>query len=281
MMLVREWISPSDGQGWFYQCLEDTLCPFQWHYHPEFELTFTLRARGTRYIGSDIDPFGEVDLALVAPGQPHTWHADPPADGALHQVQVVLFRPEWLTGLADGGLPELRALAAWLAGIRSGVVFSRTMAERLRPAFAELHAARGLPRLTGLLAILHALMGDEGARVIDGPGLVYHEDRRLQAALAHLQQHYTDAVTLADLAGAAGASPATLKRLFHDGMHTTFSALLASLRIGHACHLLLTTKRSIAFIADASGFPSVSQFYRKFIELKQMPPAQYRAALRA
>lgn len=279
-MLVREWISPSEGQGWFYQCLQETLCPFQWHYHPEFELTFTLRARGVRYIGSDIDPFSEVDLALVAPGVPHTWHANPPEDGQMHQVQVVLFRQEWLDRLAEGGLPELRALRSWLASLRSGVVFSLALAEQLRPTFAELHTLRGVPRLACLLGILHALMQDTGARVIDGPGLVYHEDRRLQLALAHLQQHYTQPLGLAELAAIAGASPATLKRLFQDGMKTTFSTLLASLRIGHACHLLLTTERSIAFIAAASGFPSVSQFYRKFIELKAMPPAQYRSVVR-
>ncbi len=281
MMLVREWISPTEGQGWFYQCLEETLCPFQWHYHPEFELTFTLRARGVRYIGSDIAPFGEIDLALVAPGQPHTWQANPPEQGQLHQVQVVLFRLEWLDGLAQGGLPELRALRSWLASVRTGVVFSQALAIALQPAFAELHSLRGVPRLACLLNILHALMQDAGARLIDGPGLVFHEDRRLQVALAHLQQHYTRPLALAELAAVAGASPATLKRLFHDGMKTTFSALLASLRIGHACHLLLTTERSIAFIATASGFPSVSQFYRKFIELKALPPAQYRSAVRS
>ncbi|WP_293931412.1 hypothetical protein [Iodobacter sp.] len=51
-MLVREWVGNTQGQGWQYLYSQDQLCPFQWHYHPEFELTFTQHAQGIRYIGS-------------------------------------------------------------------------------------------------------------------------------------------------------------------------------------------------------------------------------------
>ena len=43
-MLVKEWIAPTPGQSWQYFYSADHLCPFQWHYHPEFELTFTQNA---------------------------------------------------------------------------------------------------------------------------------------------------------------------------------------------------------------------------------------------
>ncbi|MGL4603456.1 MAG: helix-turn-helix domain-containing protein [Iodobacter sp.] len=52
------------------------------------------------------------------------------------------------------------------------------------------------------------------------------------------------------------------------------------MRIGHACHLLLTSEQTIPALAEASGFPSLSQFYRKFSEIKGCPPAIYRKTYR-
>ncbi|WP_051304834.1 helix-turn-helix domain-containing protein [Chitinilyticum litopenaei] len=279
-MLVREWVGSTQGQGWQYQYYADTLCPFLWHYHPEFELTYTRNASGMRYVGSDAARFGSPDLVLVAPNQPHTWQAEPRADGGLQEVQVVFFTLDWLQGLASHGLPELQTLCRWLEQVRSGVVFSAGLATELAAAFADLHALRGLARLHCLLGILERLQHDPQARYLSGSPCAGGGDRRLQLALDYLQQHYTRAITLADLARVAAASPATLKRLFARQMHTTFSALLAELRIGHACNLLLTSEHSIPWIASASGFPSLSQFYRSFGAQKQQSPAAYRRAHR-
>src|SRR5262245_45670040 len=47
--------------------------PFQWHYHPEFELTLTLNSRGQRYIGDSVADYDDGDLVLLGPSLPHTW----------------------------------------------------------------------------------------------------------------------------------------------------------------------------------------------------------------
>ena len=69
--------------------------PFEWHYHPEYELTFTLNSLGQRYIGDHIAPYGDGDLALVGPNLPHTWQSARPIDaGAPHVAIVMWFTPE-------------------------------------------------------------------------------------------------------------------------------------------------------------------------------------------
>lgn len=278
MMLVREWIGSAEGQSWQYFYSKDQLCPFLWHYHPEFELTFTQNARGIRFIGGDASEFTDPDLALVAPNQPHTWHAH--ADIGLKEVQVAFFTQSWLHNLATQGAPELLPLCQWLAQIRTGVIFGKTMTRALASRFAELHRLRGLARLSCLLDILSHLQSDPEMRLLPGQTISTEQDRRLNAALAYLQDHYAGTVTLDQLAVAAKASPATIKRLFFSRMNTSFSQLLAQLRIGHACHLLLTSEQTIPALAEASGFPSLSQFYRKFAEIKGCPPAIYRKTYR-
>ncbi|HZX25925.1 MAG TPA: AraC family transcriptional regulator [Telluria sp.] len=276
-MLIREWIEPEEGQGWRYLHSACGGCDFFWHYHPEYELTFAFNGRGRRYIGADAEDFGELDLALVAPNQPHTWHY--PVAGQGNEVSVVFFTLEWLRGLAGNGAPELAALCQWLEQIKCGVAFSAELTRKLAPAFARLHTLRGLARLSCLFEILAELQHDPGMRLLQGYSAEV-EDRRLAAALAFMQEHYTRAVTLEEIAEAARSSPATVKRLFATQMRTSFSDLLAQLRIGHACNLLIGGEQSIPALAQASGFPTLSQFYRKFSELKGCSPAAYRKRYR-
>ena len=261
-MLTREVVNYSHGQCW--------------HYHPEFELTLTRRAEGVRYVGGDVSHFGEIDLMLVGPNQAHTWQATPRADGRLQQVQVIFFTGEWIEQLAVAGLPELSGLAQWLRGAQNGVEFSRACASRMVGCFDRLDATHGPRRLGCLLEILDELARDDGARFLDGTRRAEPIDRRIESALAWLQQHYRESVMLADLAGAARSSEATLKRLLQRQLNENMSGLLAQLRIGHACNLLITTRIPVRLVGEQSGFPSPSHFYKQFFAAKSMPPGAFR-----
>ena len=275
-MLTREVVNYSLGQRWHYQRLDVKRVPFAWHYHPEFELTLTRRADGVRYVGGDVTPFGELDLMLVGPNQAHTWQATPRADGQLQQVQVIFFTGEWIEQLAAAGLPELGGLAQWLRGARNGVELSNACAGRLQALFDRLDEAQGPRRLGCLLEILDGLPRDDGARFLDGTRRPEVLDCRIEAALAWLHRHYRDPVTLADLAAAARSSTATLKRLLQRQLHESMSGLLAQLRIGHACNLLITTRLPVRIVGEQSGFPSPSHFYKQFLAAKAMPPGAFR-----
>ncbi len=54
------------GMSWamLNRRLDDAI-PFQWHHHPEYELTLTLNSRGQRFIGDHIGSFDDGDLVLV------------------------------------------------------------------------------------------------------------------------------------------------------------------------------------------------------------------------
>src|SRR5436305_3904972 len=73
----------------------DAAIPFQWHHHPEFELTLTLNSRGQRFIGDNVGPYEDGDLVLVGPNLPHTWSSCEKLDPTRPHIALVLwFRPE-------------------------------------------------------------------------------------------------------------------------------------------------------------------------------------------
>ncbi|GAA5785778.1 AraC family transcriptional regulator [Chitiniphilus shinanonensis] len=275
-MLTRELVGRTFGQDWHYIALDAERVPFLWHYHPEFELTLTLGAEGLRYLGGDVAPFGEADLALVGPGQAHTWHATPRSDGGLQRVQVVYFTEEWLRGLSSHGLPELAGFRAWLDSARDGVVFSPACVAQVLPLFQRLHTSRGMLRLACLFEIFDALARDGAARRLGGGHGEVREDPRLRAALDHLHAHYREPVAIDDVARVAATSPATLKRLFREGLFSSVTEVLQQLRLGHACHLLVSSDLPIQLVAEHSGFANPGHFYRLFARQRGCTPAEFR-----
>jgi len=276
-MLIREIVGHSIGHNWHYLSHKGRNCPFLWHYHPEFELTLTTNSRGIRYVGNDVQSFGERDLVLVAPNCAHTWHSTEGTDCSRTRIHVVFFTHEWLKALEDSGLPELLALNRWLSGIGQGVVFSSPLAERLLPYFEKLETARGLNRFATLMEILGALPTDKEARHLGiGHAWPGGSDHRVETALVFLQRNYQNTINLDQVASVAATSASTLKRLFRTRLGMSVTDVLAQLRIGHACHLLISTTHPIHRIASESGYNNLGNFFRQFAVQRGCTPEEFR-----
>ena len=77
--------------------------PFQWHHHPEFELTLTLNSRGLRFIGDHVGEYDDGDLVLLGPNLPHTWASrEAVRAGEPHVALVLWFDLEWAQRVTAG-----------------------------------------------------------------------------------------------------------------------------------------------------------------------------------
>jgi len=47
-----------------------------WHFHPELQISFIVRGKGTRFIADHVETFEEEDLVLTGPNVPHLWRND-------------------------------------------------------------------------------------------------------------------------------------------------------------------------------------------------------------
>lgn len=275
-MPIREWITNSDGQAWYYQQYVVPKIQFHLHYHPEFELTYTRNAVGFRYISGQAAAFPRFDLVLVAPNQAHSWEAPPNADGSAQQIQVLFFRENWLRTLAESGMPELRSVCNWLGNIRHAIQFSAELAEQVAPVFDRLHQSRGLARISVMLELLSILHKATDTVQLAGALTSWQPDQRVKLALSYLAQHFAQPVYLADVARAVLTSEANLKRLFQQQVGKSFSEVLAELRVIHACNLLISGALNLENIASQSGFPSLSNFHRIFLAYTKLTPHAFR-----
>lgn len=96
-------------------------------------------------------------------------------------------------------------------------------------------------------------------------------------ALAHLHRHYQDpTLSLRSVATALECNPKYLTNRFSrvagEHMHT----YLVTLRVSHACRLLVSTHLLAKEIAAASGFPQTAPMARAFRTHIGVSPTQYR-----
>lgn len=67
-----------------------------------------------------------------------------------------------------------------------------------------------------------------------------------------------------------------LSRIFKKNLGLTFKEYLYSIRLTHACRLLLHTNKSTLEIALEAGFPDLRSFGRQFDRVYHMTPKEYR-----
>ena len=281
-----EKIATPEGGSWrlFDRRLE--ALPFEWHYHPEFELTLTLNSRGRRYVGDHIASYDDGDLVLVGSNLPHTWHSHERVDEHLpHRALVLWFSGEWL-GRLTGACIELAAVEKLLAQAARGVAFSPRVAPAARARIEAMVEAPPAARLVGLIELLTLLAGDGGRVLLAAPGLappapVEPQGRgRIERILADIHAGYRDVMRVPDLAARAAVSTSSFHRLFKRATGMTLTDYVTRLRIGQACALLASSDHPVAWIADAVGYRSLANFNRQFLARKGVTPRAFRREFR-
>ena len=87
-------------------------------------------------------------------------------------------------------------------------------------------------------------------------------------------------IRLEDVASEARMSAKSFSRFFKKNTGKAFVPYVNELRIGLACRKLIETDASIAEICYGSGFNNLSNFNRRFKEVKGLSPRELRARYR-
>lgn len=99
----------------------------------------------------------------------------------------------------------------------------------------------------------------------------------IAAVLRLIEQHHRQALSIADLADAAGVSPTHLHRLFREHLRTSPLEALIRRRLRTAIALLThEPHRTVRSVAEACGIPDAVHFGRLFKARHGSTPMEYR-----
>ena len=105
------------------------------------------------------------------------------------------------------------------------------------------------------------------------------DDSILAKAIAYVDKHKSERITLTSVAAALGYNEKYISRAINESAGFGFSTLLSTLRLEAAKYLLQNSQRTVVDIAIECGFGSERNFYRIFKELTGNTPNEYRASV--
>ena len=105
--------------------------------------------------------------------------------------------------------------------------------------------------------------------------------RWLEHAREFLHAHFSETVSLEEVAKSAGTHPVHLARVFRQSYHCTVGDYIRQLRIEYACRELSLTEAPFTEIAMRAGFYDQSHFSRTFKRIIGLTPREYRDAFRS
>jgi AraC-like DNA-binding protein/ligand-binding sensor protein len=98
----------------------------------------------------------------------------------------------------------------------------------------------------------------------------------MQKALKYINAHYTEEITLDNVAGAVFLSPTYFSKLFSEEMGCRFTAYLNKVRIEKSKLLLRSSGIPLVDIAGLVGYEDQSYFTKVFKRLTGLSPGKYR-----
>lgn len=102
----------------------------------------------------------------------------------------------------------------------------------------------------------------------------------VERAARFIWEHYSEPLSLTDIARSALLSRFHFARVFKDTTGVTPGRFLSAVRIYQAKHLLLTTSMSITDISFAVGYNSPGSFINNFTESVGASPSRFRRLIR-
>ncbi|MFZ2023368.1 MAG: helix-turn-helix domain-containing protein [Terracidiphilus sp.] len=283
MKPYREHLAPPLDASWRLYDRRIEQIPFEWHYHPEYELTLTLNCQGRRFVADDISSYDHGDLVLIGPGIPHTWCSTRCTTAKGNPRAVILWFTEAFVQSMIVPHVELHQVFRLLQKSHRGVSFSKKpRGEAQRLIRAMLGQSPGT-RLATFLNLLILLATDRQAKQLGSVAIgeatpAADTEDRVGRIVRHLNVHYRTEKSVAELKKLAAVSRSSLHRLFKLHTGTTIRWYVSRLRVGNACALLINSNKPIEVIADEVGYRNLANFNRQFKFLKGTTPREFRAA---
>ncbi len=236
----------------YFHLPEEPYRDFQFplHLHKSFEFLYVEEGCLQVNIGGTAFTVHAGEGALILPGQPHAFMSQEP-----NLCWPMIFSVDYL--------PELRRVERMLYPV---------IRPRIPRLYEQLRACRGNRfRLKSLLYAIAACYG-EGVPCDD---LTTADDLACRL-VRYIDTHYTESITLRDIAKELGYNYRYLSGVVNRLFGTPFPQVVNRYRVDLACGLLRQTRRSITDIAESCGFDSLRSFNRCFKEQTGTTPRDYR-----
>ncbi|WP_461533389.1 AraC family transcriptional regulator [Sinomicrobium sp.] len=249
----------------------------QLHQHEEIQISYIVEGSGSLILGDTINQYRSGDILVIGENVPHVFRSD--LNATPKSVMYTLFFARNSFGNTFFEIPDMEETAIFFKEAEYGINVLSNKKKIIRH-FEKLKQQSKISRIATLLRIINLILYAERQAL---SSFVYRkrytddEGKRMSAVFDHAMQHFGEHISLETVAHKANMSKNAFCRYFKKRTNKTFFQFLIEIRIEHACKLLYRNpEMSVAVISEMCGFQNITNFNRKFKELKKLTPTQYR-----
>jgi AraC-like DNA-binding protein len=239
------------------------------HQHEEVQISIIEKGSGNLLVGDAFTSFNEGDVIVFGKNLPHVLKSEEPCS------MVSIFFTKECFGKDFFDLPDLEEISSFLAESDKGLMVSSNL-DKIKKLFLEFGEASKLQRFQLFLSILDTINKSEKKQLssfLYNKELTLNEGKRMSLVFDYLMKNVEKEVSLQEVADVAAMSKNAFCRYFKQRTNKTFFQFLIEIRIERACGLLMKNPDlSITEVSELCGFKNLSNFNRKFKEIKLMSP---------
>jgi len=278
MKIDLEIILPDEGSSFRLLHTKTTAekFPWQYHYHPEYEIVCVLNGDGTRHVGNHFSTYENGDLVLMGPNLPHSGfglNAHGIHEEIVVQIKDEVFKESILTR------PEMNDISLLLEKAKYGLWFYGNTKMKVTKKFKKLIKLSAFEKYLELLSALYVMAASNEYELlnpnVDLSSLLKKNNSRLQNIFTYVEQHYNEEVNIKKVAAIANLSVPSFCNYFKKLMNCTFTDFINQYRIQRAC-ALMQHEKSVTEISYDCGFNNVAYFNKVFKGIMKKTPTEYK-----
>lgn len=252
--------------------------PDTFHWHSYFEITYVQEGQGNYFVNGQEYMMEPGDIIIFNNVEAHGWKLM----GEDMRLLVMIFSPEFVAEkLSVFDYEYLKPFVERGSNFKNRIGREESVSHEIRKGIREIYAEwqqqkEGYPLMikANILRILTMLIRTYQDESKSGEMLKEKKTamKRLEQAVSYIDTHYSEKITLDEVAAAAYMSSNYFSSYFRKVTGISFSEYVTRIRISRARELLRDTDKSVTEIAMECGFHNISNFYRLYKKHVGKPP---------
>lgn len=246
-----------------------------WHYHPEIEICFTRKSSGQRFVGNKIASYQVGDLVMLGSFLPHGFTTSEKSD------QIVIQFNEHFMGTTFLEKPEMRKILELIHRAKMGIEFYGKTQKKATRKIIEILKEQGSIKFIKLLQLLTILANSQEYKIICSKNysttLNMDQLSRVKTIFEYIENNYRTDISIPEVAKSLNLSESAFYKFVRKHTKKKFTQIVNEYRINHATKLLIETELTISQICYQCGYNNLSYFNRKFREITEIRPHEFRA----
>ncbi|AXT57937.1 AraC family transcriptional regulator [Aquimarina sp. AD1] len=252
----------------------------KFHQHEEIQISIIISGEGNLIVGDTITDYKPNDILVFGSNVPHVLQSAQ-SDQKSYMISLFFTKESFGKGFFD--LPEFEGLNHFFKSSVYGIkVLSQK--QKLKKQFLKILGKEDrLDRFMVFLKILKLLKTVKVETIssfISKRAYTDNEGKRMATVFQVVMNEFNRDFSLKEVASLANMTPNAFCRYFKQRTNKTFFQFLIEVRIENVCRLLSKgTEITISEASYNSGFKNLSNFNRKFKEIKGVTPSTYKKRL--